>query len=468
MIGESGADFGRLQRDLPAIQASLREGGLDGWLLFDVYGRNPVSARLLGLASMTRRYFVLVPAQGEPVALTHGIEQGPWDLWPWRKEVYVAWPELDEKLGAMLRGRGKVAMDYMPGDAVPAMDLVPGGVVELVQRAGSDVVTSGDLVTRFYAAWSADDLASHRRAAAALAQVAQAAFVRLAQTLAGGAVATEGDLRDWVVADLHAHDVVVDADCIPAIGPNAANPHYAPIGRGAAFHRGDVVLLDLWGKESESSVYADQTWMAFMGERVPERPAALFAAIRDGRDAAVAFLRAHRHHVFLITIDIGANDPEQCGARPNIAKIVSCIGTGIPDAITHLTTIMARLKAAADPGVRIVGMNYYLPALAEWRSGLPGHAIAWVAERLAASYNDLLALVYTRSGARVADVFAAFDTTDFARKVTLPGIGTVPRNVARICQWTWQCAAPPRGPNQHANQAGYQVISRTVLQAAGL
>ena len=184
--------------------------------------------------------------------------------------------------------------------------------------------------------------------------------------------------------------------------------------------------------------------------------------------AAVAFLRAHRHHVFLITIDIGANDPEQCGARPNIAKIVSCIGTGIPDAITHLTTIMARLKAAADPGVRIVGMNYYLPALAEWRSGLPGHAIAWVAERLAASYNDLLALVYTRSGARVADVFAAFDTTDFARKVTLPGIGTVPRNVARICQWTWQCAAPPRGPNQHANQAGYQVISRTVLQAAGL
>jgi lysophospholipase L1-like esterase len=184
--------------------------------------------------------------------------------------------------------------------------------------------------------------------------------------------------------------------------------------------------------------------------------------------AAVAFLRAHRHHVLLITIDIGANDPEQCGARPNIARVVSCIGTGIPDAITNLTTIMARLNAAAGPGVRTVGMNYYLPALAEWRDGLPGRAVAWVAERLAAPYNDLLARVYTQSGARVANVFNAFDTTDFGRQVTLPGIGTLPRNVALICQWTWECAAPPRGPNQHANQAGYQVISRAFLQAAGL
>jgi lysophospholipase L1-like esterase len=183
---------------------------------------------------------------------------------------------------------------------------------------------------------------------------------------------------------------------------------------------------------------------------------------------AAAFLRAHRGHVLLITIDIGANDPEQCGARPNIATILACAGTGIPDAITNLTTIMDRLNAAAGPGVRTVGMNYYLPALAEWRSGLPGRAVAWVAERLAVSYNTLLARVYTQSGARVANVFSAFDTADFSRSVTLPRIGTVPRNVGLICQWTWECAAPPRGPNQHANQAGYQVIGRTVLQATGI
>ena len=136
--------------------------------------------------------------------------------------------------------------------------------------------------------------------------------------------------------------------------------------------------------------------------------------------------------------------------------------TGIPSAVTHLTTIMASLKASAGPGVRMVGMNYYLPALAEWRDGLPGHLVAWAAERLTVTYNDLLDRVYAQSGARVANVFGAFEVADFTQQ------GTTPINVARLCQWTWECAAPPRGPNQHANQAGYQVIARTFLQASGL
>jgi lysophospholipase L1-like esterase len=180
--------------------------------------------------------------------------------------------------------------------------------------------------------------------------------------------------------------------------------------------------------------------------------------------AAVAFLNAHRGRVFLVTIDIGANDPEACGGQPALGTIASCVGTGIPAAVTRLTTIMARLMAAAGPGVRMVGMTYYLPALASWRDGLPGHAVAWLAEKVAATYNQWLDRVYTNSGTGVADVFGAFDTADFAKQ----GTSTVPRNVALLCQWTWACAAPPRGPNQHANQAGYQVIAGTFLQAAGL
>ena len=179
--------------------------------------------------------------------------------------------------------------------------------------------------------------------------------------------------------------------------------------------------------------------------------------------AAVAFLHAHRGRVLLLTIDIGANDPEHCGSQPSLSQLASCAVTGVPGAVTNLTTIMNSLKAAA-PGVRMVGMNYYLPALAEWRNGLPGHLVAWAAERLAATYNQLLDRVYTQSGARVADVFGAFETADFSRS----GTSSVPRNVALLCQWTWQCAAPPRGPNQHANQVGYQVIARTFLQASGL
>ena len=180
--------------------------------------------------------------------------------------------------------------------------------------------------------------------------------------------------------------------------------------------------------------------------------------------AAVAFLQAHRGRVLLVTLDIGANDPESCGGEPGLTQLAGCALNDIPAAVSHLGTIVTRLKTAAGPGVRIVGMNYYLPALAEWRSGLPGHLVAWTAEKLAAAYNTMLGRVYAQAGVQVANVFGAFETADFAR----PAGTNVPRNVTRLCQWTWQCAAPPRGPNQHANQAGYQVIARTFLHAAGL
>jgi lysophospholipase L1-like esterase len=180
--------------------------------------------------------------------------------------------------------------------------------------------------------------------------------------------------------------------------------------------------------------------------------------------AAVTFLQAHRGRVLLVTLDIGANDQEDCGGRPDLSQLAKCAVKDIPAAVDHLATIMARLKAAAGPGVRIVGMNYYLPALAEWRSGLSGRLVAWTAEKLAAAYNSMLGRVYAKSGARVANVFGAFETADFTR----PAGTNVPRNVTLLCQWTWECAASPRGPNQHANQAGYRVIARAFLQASGL
>jgi lysophospholipase L1-like esterase len=183
--------------------------------------------------------------------------------------------------------------------------------------------------------------------------------------------------------------------------------------------------------------------------------------------AATAFLRAHRGHVSLVTIDIGANDPENCSNQPSLAQLASCIRQ-TPEAATNLATILARLRAAAGPGVRIVGMSYYLPALAEWRTGMVGHAVAWLSEKLAAVYNDLLTRAYSQAGIGVANVFGAFDTSNFGDSLAVPGFGSLPLNVARICQWTWECAAPPRGPNQHANPAGYRVIANAILKAANL
>jgi lysophospholipase L1-like esterase len=183
--------------------------------------------------------------------------------------------------------------------------------------------------------------------------------------------------------------------------------------------------------------------------------------------AADAFLRSHRGHVLLVTIDIGANDPESCGSQPSLTQLTSCLGE-ISGAAAHVSAILASVRTAAGAGIPVIGMNYYLPALAEWRKGELGQVIARVGAQLTVGYNDLLNRAYAEAGDPVANVFGAFDTTDFGDPTTVPGLGSLPRNVALVCEWTWECAPAPRGPNQHANAAGYQVIANAILKVARL
>ncbi|HYB85528.1 MAG TPA: SGNH/GDSL hydrolase family protein [Streptosporangiaceae bacterium] len=180
--------------------------------------------------------------------------------------------------------------------------------------------------------------------------------------------------------------------------------------------------------------------------------------------AAISFLRAHRGRVPLVTIDIGANDADGCITRLTLASFASCLTRSVPQVTSNLTKILTRLRQA-DPHGRIIAMSYYLPALAQWREGLAGQAVARLSELTIAGYNVLLNHVYQSFGVRVADVFGAFHTSDFSPQVSVPGFGSLPRNVAAICQWTWECTAPPRGPNVHANQAGYGVIAQAFLRA---
>jgi lysophospholipase L1-like esterase len=182
--------------------------------------------------------------------------------------------------------------------------------------------------------------------------------------------------------------------------------------------------------------------------------------------AAAAFLRAHRGHMVLVTIDIGANDPQDCVASKGVALISSCI-TAMPEAAVNLARILKALRTAAGPGVRIIGMSYYLPELWEWHNGIFGHLVARTSEGLAAGYDTLLTGVYASAKVPVADVFDAFGTSDFGSQTSVPGVGTVPHNVALLCEWTWECTPAPRGPNEHANATGYGVIANAFLRVIG-
>ena len=270
------------------VQAELQSQGLEAWLLYDFHGNNPVASALLGLPALTRRYFVLIPVTGSPVALTHRIEQQPWTGWIGEKRVYLAWRELESELQAMLQGVGRVAMEYAPGDAVPYVDRVPAGVIELVRAAGPEVVPSADLVSAFHARWGPEGEASHRRASEAVRGVAHAAFARIADAVRSDRAISEWELSQWIRSELAGQGMSVGADTIVGVNANAANPHYAPTpDRSDQIRAGDLVLIDLWGKESEGAIYADQTWMGYVGDEVPTRLQEIWAVLRDARDAAV-------------------------------------------------------------------------------------------------------------------------------------------------------------------------------------
>lgn len=277
------------------IRREVRAQGADGWLLFNFQGSNAVASNLLGLPAMTRRWFVWLPAEGAPVAITHRIEQQPWSTWVGDNWPYSSWRELESRLAQLLGGNPRVAMEYAERDAVPYIDRVPAGVIELVRATGAEVVTSADMVSAFYARWSAEGEASHRRAARHVYEVAHGAFRRIASALRNEEIVTEWEIRGWIKDEFAQRGITVGADTIVGVNGNAANPHYAPSAeKHSEIRRGDLVLIDLWGKENDAAIYADQTWMGYAGEAVPERIAEIFAAVRDARLAAIDLIR-RRH-----------------------------------------------------------------------------------------------------------------------------------------------------------------------------
>jgi Xaa-Pro dipeptidase len=278
--------LGALDRD--ALRAGLEAAGADGWLLFDFKGVNPIAVRLLRLAHGTRRLFVFLPREGPPVAIAHRIELSPLADFPGQVIPYARWQELEAALRSVVAGR-RVAMEVSPGDAVPYLDRVPSGVVELVQRAGATVVPSGPLATRFTARWTAAEADDHFAAAAILARVAREV---MGEVVREAGRATEAGVQRRVADALRREGLEFEPpDHLPIVGfgPSAADPHYAPVaGRDRTLEPDQVVLIDLFAGRSRETVFADQTWMGFSGRDVPREVQRVWTVVRDARDAALA------------------------------------------------------------------------------------------------------------------------------------------------------------------------------------
>ena len=288
--------------DLPALQRALRELGLDAWLLYDFHGQNPTALHVLGLGGkmLTRRFFLLLPREGEPVLLVHAIEQSqfPPEV-PGRRERYASWASLHDGLArmlAMLPQGARVAMEYHPGGAIPTLSRVDAGTLELVRSHGVEVVSSAELVQRFLACLDDAQVESHRRALLAVDGAKNAAFARISEALRLGRTLTEVDVQAFLVERFAAAGLETDHPPIVAVNGHAADPHYAPSPATASpIRAGDLVLIDLWARGTgPRDVYADITWVAFCGGAPPERLASIFRIAAEARDAGLdALARAH-------------------------------------------------------------------------------------------------------------------------------------------------------------------------------
>ncbi|MGH7619444.1 MAG: M24 family metallopeptidase [Gemmatimonadaceae bacterium] len=281
---------------LPEFQSALAELNVDGWLLYDFRGLNPIAAGLLRFEGMTsRRTFAFIPTKGVPVALSHAIEQAPWKHWPaaWPKEVYSSWKSLEGFVAKHVAGK-RVAMEYSAGDAVPYLDRIPAGVLEMVRAAGATVVSSGELVSRFYAKWNDTHIASHERAAEEIAAIAQQALRLAGERSRGNSPIAEHELMAWIQQQFRNANLFTDHGPNVSAGANAANPHYEPSASAPRVIRdGDILLIDLWVREEGDAPmpYADQTWMASLGPPTSDA-LDMWNAVRGARDAAIDLVRA--------------------------------------------------------------------------------------------------------------------------------------------------------------------------------
>ena len=325
--------------NLSIVQDYLRSNNLDGWLLYDFRGLNPVALHVAGLnRSGSRRWFLWIPAAGQPVWLIHAIESATFaaidPAVAGEMRQYVGWRQLEQSIAQLVQTPDgpsrRIAMEYSPDNAIPYVAYVDAGTKELVERATrAEIVSSADLVQLVQAVLSEEQIASHRRAAVHCLAVKDLAFDLIRRRLAAGEPVTELEVQQFIADYFAANDLDCDHPPIVAVNAHAANPHYAPsAATPTPIQPGDMVLIDLWARERNTPLdcYADITWMAYAGAEPPAAAAHLFNVLATARDAAVAFCNAR----------LAAGEPVYGYEVDDVCREV-IVDAGYGDAFIHRT-----------------------------------------------------------------------------------------------------------------------------------
>jgi Xaa-Pro aminopeptidase len=322
-----------MQLDL--IQTALREQGMDAWLFYDHHHRDPIAYRILGLpenAHVTRRWYYLIPAVGEPRKLVHRVEAGRLDTLPGSKGVYSSWQELEMGIAALVGPYEKIAMQYSPQNRIMYVSLVDAGTVEVLRGLGKTVVSSADLVSQFEAVLTEEQIASHYEAQAALDEILAAGFVEIGQrvrsTFGEGGSVTEYEMVQWLQDAMRRADLTWENGPNVSANENSADSHYEPTAESTkTIREGSFVLIDIWGRKNRpGTCYYDITWTGVVGRDPSEQEQKVFETVTAARDAAV-----HR-----VSDAFATNEPVAGWQADNAARAV-IEHAGFGEFFTHRT-----------------------------------------------------------------------------------------------------------------------------------
>ena len=280
-----------LKRVVGRAQEYMRGHDIDGWLLYDYRGINPIFWETVGrMPFVTRPCWMWVPANGEPRLVVSFVDRGRFAQLGIATTMFVSRLEMIERLRQVLTGSRRVAMEYSPEAELPRVSRVDAGTLELVRGLGVDVVSSGDTVQYAALLWDDEQLESHRTAAHKLDSIVMQAFDCIGQNLSAGP--TEHAVAEYIRQRFVEEGMVVTDGPVVAVNEHSSDPHFDPTPDVAVpIKPGDWVLIDLWSRlDGEDAMFADITWTAYVGAKVPEPHQTVFDAVIGARDAALTEL----------------------------------------------------------------------------------------------------------------------------------------------------------------------------------
>jgi Xaa-Pro aminopeptidase len=237
---------------------------------------------------VTRRWYYLIPAKGEPVKLVHKIESGHLDRLPGSKKLYAGWQELFSGLKQMLAPYRDVAMQYSPNNFVFTISMVDAGTADMIRGLGKNIVSAADLIAQFESTLTDEQIKSHFAARDVIDALTAEAFQEIGRRVRDGGT-HEHEIQQWFMESFQHENMVTDDAPIVAVNANSGNPHYEPsASRPVPIREGDFVLLDVWAKKNTpGAVFYDITWVGFVGKAPSDRQREIFKIVSEARDIGV-------------------------------------------------------------------------------------------------------------------------------------------------------------------------------------